>query len=245
MLLVCISLLAFATAFYVLFEKHLVRGDGEEHQFNVLFMQSGGGSGRGSLFICIHMMLGEFADQLAFFTNGTSTPYPNVALGVFVAFMFIVNIVNMNLLIAIMGHSYAKVIGDGVVDDWRFEQAGVVLDVEAGMTDAELQRPEYFPKWVHVLEAAKVKPDPDAEDWKWFKYKEMLEDVKGLLEYSQTKQEDILHLLQSNIKIVRSETAHIQDALHCPTKNGKTSFAKVRPPPPSPPLARMHVPSSS
>lgn len=214
MLLLTMTLMAFTTAFYVLFEKVKVRAESDEDAFNWWFFNwsNGADAGRGSFFICFHMMLGEFADQLPFFKllDQPATKYHwYTARTLFLLFMMAICIVLLNLLIAIMGESYGKVMGDGVVDDWRYEQAGVVLNIEAGLSDKQLHNPLYFPKWIHVLEPAHVKPYEEGEDYKFLQLEELLNNVSELLEYKRQKKDDMLDQLDENINKINAETAKV------------------------------------
>ena len=88
---------------------------------------------------------------------------------------FIVSLVLLNLLIALMGSSYESA-QEQAVSGALFEQATIVLEVEALMTREERQREDWFPLWVHVLRLHQ---------------KELLSDEEKLLHGVRTRMDDI------------------------------------------------------
>jgi len=107
-----------------------------------------------SFYVTYLMSVGEFADYLAllqeFSFNSTST------LIMFGMFIMLVIIVLLNLLIAIMGEAYNNVICDGVEDDWRYYQCGVICEQErAEHLNGSVNRKEVrekYPTYLHIIE---------------------------------------------------------------------------------------------
>jgi len=105
------------------------------------------------------MSVGEFADYLTLLQeysfNSAST------LFMFGLFILLVIIVLLNLLIAIMGEAYNNVICNGVEDDWRYYQCGVICEQErcelgsiisgADRIDRE-ELKEKYPVYLHIIE---------------------------------------------------------------------------------------------
>ena len=79
----------------------------------------------------------------------------------FTIFQFFVNIVMLNLLIAIMGDQY-DIVQESGHEQYLYGKAGIVLEYEARMSRAQKQNPKLFPEWLQLLQA---KTD-DAEESK-------------------------------------------------------------------------------
>merc|ERR1712216_587587 len=187
----------------------------DEDQFTYWFFNwsAGQDDGRGAFFICFHMMLGEFADQIPFFkdSNAVLSQYHRwTAMTLFILFLIFICLVLLNLLVAIMGESYNRIIEDGVVDDWCYEQAGVVLNIEASLSDRQPRNPKYFPKWIHVLEPAHVKPYEESDDYKMQQLEELLKNVKELLQYKHQKNVDMNSALTANLTLINGETEKVK-----------------------------------
>ena len=73
--------------------------------------------------------------------------------------MFFMDIIMLNLLIAIMGDEYVR------VQEWGHEQylyakAGIIIEYEARMSRAEKQDPKLFPEWLQVRAVGGSKNKP-------------------------------------------------------------------------------------
>jgi len=169
MLLLLVTLIAFAQAYYIIMNKTQPPRE-EDVTYKSL---------SDWLFVTYLMMLGEFAITLEFFDTGTATDYAWFATFLFILFSVICIIIELNLLIAIMGGSYNHVQEDGLEDDWRFEQAGVLVHVETHMSEEDRQNKHYFPTWLHVLTPAVE--DTDNNDHIKERFQDMLNDVTMMM----------------------------------------------------------------
>ena len=131
--------------------------------------------------------------------------YPWFAKLIFFLFSFICMIVLLNLLIAIMGETYGRILEDGVEDDWRMEQAGVIVGIENDMSEQERGDPELFPKWVHVLEPSDSK-DEDDSDVLVEKLQEMLADVRNMVHFHMKAAKKMQKQFDAKIGVLVEET---------------------------------------
>jgi len=149
-IILVIIVVGFALGFFVLFtsEAHDVAG------------QSHVGMSLLSAFI---MIFGEFEVS----EYEASTSY-YVCIGLFVAFMYLVNVVLLNLLIAIMGDIYDQ-IQENARAQFLFSKARLILEFEEvtkpdkNLSDRDLN--EHFPVWLQILEPTKAKADNGIEIW--------------------------------------------------------------------------------
>ena len=100
----------------------------------------------------------------------------------FQGLMFIVSLVLLNLLIALMGSSY-EAAQESAVSGALYEQASILLELEALMTKKERQREDWFPPWVHVLRALQKELLSDEE--------KLLHGVRKEAEVSNEKLDDV------------------------------------------------------
>ena len=68
----------------------------------------------------------------------------------FAGYMFLVHLVLLNLLIAIMQHSYTRSIAESQLVA-KYRRAGLVLEQEAALGDRGEAYENRHPKWLHVL----------------------------------------------------------------------------------------------
>ena len=88
------------------------------------------------------MTLGEIPDFLQFLKSGEAPGRVSTltaldhAMGYFLFTLCMICgfLIMLNLMIAIMATSYEKVMEDGVEDDWRMEQASVIISMETNMS---------------------------------------------------------------------------------------------------------------
>ncbi|GMH75040.1 hypothetical protein TrLO_g8798 [Triparma laevis f. longispina] len=147
-LTICIT--GFSFAFYTLYkasetEKEIGGSvevdDGGQNQVPVYGLDSP----FKSLFPPFFMMLGSF-DPFEF----EASLSPATTLILFVCFMIIINIVMMNLLIAIMGDTFDQ-IQENAMAEYLFCRASIILEFEEAMSKDRLENIEWFPSWLQVL----------------------------------------------------------------------------------------------
>ena len=76
--------------------------------------------------------------------------YQHIALATFIFFLFLVNIVMFNVLIAIVSEIYDNTMATAPVDV-RKRQAEVIIQQEGLMSTADLGNADYFPEFLEVL----------------------------------------------------------------------------------------------
>jgi len=91
-------------------------------------------------------MLGEF--DLEEFESSANK---NAMTVLFTIFQFFVNIVMLNLLIAIMGDQY-DVVQESGHEQYLYAKAGIILKYEERMSRATKQNPKLFPEWLQLLQ---------------------------------------------------------------------------------------------
>ena len=90
-------------------------------------------------------MLGDF-DLQEFESSGNKHA---MAL-LFTIFQFFVNIVMLNLLIAIMGDQY-DIVQESGHEQFLYAKAGIILEYEMGMSPERKADPALFPEWLQIL----------------------------------------------------------------------------------------------
>ena len=143
-MILVIVMVGFSLAFFVLFS-------GLDENFGNPFI---------SVFTSYIWMFGEFDTD----NFGAATNYYAV-VGLFIVFMYIVNIVLLNLLIAIMGDIYDS-IQENARAQFLFSKASLILEFEEVMgNDYDESHSAEYPTWLQVLEPIKAKGDSDSESW--------------------------------------------------------------------------------
>lgn len=92
-------------------------------------------------------MLGNFSSDF------TGTASPNLGVVLYIVFMFIVAILILNLIIALMGDSFARVNANGIAQ-WRLEQAMIVVEQECLAPESpvdDYRMPTQNPRFLHLL----------------------------------------------------------------------------------------------
>jgi len=137
LVIVCVALLASNFVFYLLFTRDKITDVHEPTNVYATLSDS--------LFSQITLLLGDFDVDLF-----SLTYYPLLVKGVFVVSILFLNIIMLNLLIAIMGDSY-----DRVSESRRLEQlqqkARVLLEVEMTLSASKRRDTNLFPRWIHIL----------------------------------------------------------------------------------------------
>ncbi|GMI11132.1 hypothetical protein TrVE_jg9613 [Triparma verrucosa] len=122
-----ICMVGFSAGFFVLFEA--------EKDNNPLMR----------LFQSYTLMLGDF--DIDDFHQSLS--YISIAI-LFITFTVFINIIMLNLLIAIMGDIFDR-IQENARAEFMFARAGIVLEFEETLSDDQKKNPEWFPEWLQVL----------------------------------------------------------------------------------------------
>jgi len=130
--ILAVIVVGFALGFYVLFRQ----GSGDA------FGQTSVGMAMLSGYT---LMLGDFDVE-----NYTETGNFLAAVALFVVFMFLVNIVMLNLLIAIMGDIFDQV-QESALAQFLYSKSSLILEFEATMSEEDKRNENYFPPWLQVL----------------------------------------------------------------------------------------------
>ncbi|GMH58532.1 hypothetical protein TrST_g1037 [Triparma strigata] len=162
MLILVVCMIGFAFGFYILYEA----GPGE--------YASAGGSGSGegdvvdgpygmdtpwmAMFSGFLLLLGDFnVEEFNASVNFGTT------LLLFVVFMFFINIVMLNLLIAIMGDIFDN-IQENANSEFLFARAEIIIEIENMLSPKELENEEWFPIWLQVLVPTQSDEDNGSSD---------------------------------------------------------------------------------
>ena len=145
-LLAC--MIGFAFAFYVLY-RGKADYDGIQHRSPFL-----------SLFSSYALLLGDFdVNELEESSSFVITVF------LFVGFTFFINIIMLNLLIAIMGDIFDR-IQENAVAEFLFARANILLEIEATFGEKEKSKAEWYPRWLQVLVATtEGNESDDRVDW--------------------------------------------------------------------------------
>ncbi|GMH88768.1 hypothetical protein TrVE_jg422 [Triparma verrucosa] len=162
MLILVVCMIGFAFGFYILYEA----GPGE--------YASAGGSGSGegdvvdgpygmdtpwmALFSGFLLLLGDF--NVEEFNASVSF---GTTLLLFVVFMFFINIVMLNLLIAIMGDIFDNV-QENANSEFLFARAEIIIEIENMLSTSDLKNEEWFPIWLQVLVPTQSDEDNGSSD---------------------------------------------------------------------------------
>lgn len=123
------------------------------------------------------MMMGGF--ELAEFANASNETLMNI---LFLIYMLLVNIVLLNMLIAIMGETYTR-ISENATSEFQYARAKLIVDNLAELPK-DVHRMERF-KWIHALQPAHA--DMKEED-------EQSDELKRLNESLQKATQKLDHL---------------------------------------------------
>ncbi|GMH53826.1 hypothetical protein TrST_g8090 [Triparma strigata] len=128
-------MIGFAFAFYVLYQGK-ADYDGIQHRSPFL-----------SLFSSYALLLGNFdVNELEESSSFVITVF------LFVGFSFFINIIMLNLLIAIMGDIFDR-IQENAVAEFLFARANILLEIEATFGEKEKTKTEWYSRWLQVLVA--------------------------------------------------------------------------------------------
>ena len=88
-----------------------------------------------------------------------------ITVFLFVVFTFFINIIMLNLLIAIMGDIFDR-IQENAVAEFLFARANILLEIEATFGDKEMSKTDWYPRWLQVLVATtEGNESDDRVDW--------------------------------------------------------------------------------
>ncbi|GMH77433.1 hypothetical protein TrST_g9197 [Triparma strigata] len=155
LLILVVCMVGFAAGFFVLYENQspevLQQGDSRVEHISPTM----------SIFSSYTLMLGEFE----------VTDFPNTSFGEFVSaiilfcvFTFFINIIMLNLLIAIMGDIFDKV-QESATAEFLFARTQIILEFEEMLKN---NNAEWFPTWLQVLtplHKSDNNTSHDADEW--------------------------------------------------------------------------------
>ncbi|GMI01212.1 hypothetical protein TrST_g7001 [Triparma strigata] len=139
-------LVGFSVGFYVLFE-----GSESFQNENIV----------ASIFTSYTLMLSEF-DFSGEYLGKSSDIIATCIL--FFTFTFGINIVMLNLLIAIMGDTFDR-IQENSQAEFMYARAQIVLEYEGNLSEEEKNNPDWFPTWLQVLVPTLQEREGDHENW--------------------------------------------------------------------------------
>jgi hypothetical protein len=85
----------------------------------------------------------------------TESYYAPVAVTLLVSFMLLMGVILLNLLIAIMSDKHGEVKAQELASA-NYNRASIVVEYEKLMSAADRKRPEYSPKYLHVLRTERI-----------------------------------------------------------------------------------------
>ena len=140
-LIVCMT--GFAFAFYILYSAgpgvYESAGGSGADEGDIIDGPYGMDSIQMSLFANFLLLLGDFdAEEFS-----ASSSY-GLTLALFVVFMFFINIVMLNLLIAIMGDIFDR-IQENAKAEFIFARAQIIIELELTLSKAQKENKEWFP----------------------------------------------------------------------------------------------------
>ncbi|GMH63294.1 hypothetical protein TL16_g03675 [Triparma laevis f. inornata] len=182
--LLAICMVGFAAGFFILFE-------GEKDNRQPLM----------HLFKSYTLMLGDF--DIDDFT--TSVSYVSIAT-LFIAFTVFINIIMLNLLIAIMGDIFDR-IQENARAEFMFARARIILEFEETLSEEQKKNAEWFPEWLQVLVPTLQDNDLDNE---WVG---RLKSLKNTVTQAKQEMNEVLHENERKRQIserqrIESEASH-------------------------------------
>ena len=104
-------------------------------------------------------MLGDF-DLVEY----TATSNATSSIALFIVFMYLVNIILLNLLIAIMGDIFDQ-IQEKARAQFLYSKAKLILEFEDIMSEEDLKSNEMFPTWLQVLKSTASENGNADDSW--------------------------------------------------------------------------------
>ena len=144
----------------------------------------------------VEILLAGFADQD---TDGSINVIVTAIL--LLAFTYFINIVMLNLLIAIMGDIFDR-IQENARAEFTFARAQIILEFEEVLSKEEKENKEWFPTWLQVLV-----PKLDVDDDVWIKWGGRVRSLKNSVRKVQDKLNESERL---RIESAKERTAEIE-----------------------------------
>jgi len=179
LVLLFLILAGFTNAFNIMFSetsKH--QTDFESQQFDTIF---------NTFMTTFGMMLGDF--NLGDFYSSADRNLMNV---LFIIYILLVNIVLLNMLIAIMGDTYARVSADAA-SEFQCARAQLIVKILNERTPEQLELFQTKFKWIYVLEPATMAITKDDDE------KNELIELNANLREASTKLDELTALMKSKI----------------------------------------------
>jgi hypothetical protein len=201
-LILCLICLGFAFAFHVLYKSGPGIVDtvcGEDQ----VFTQS---DALMAVLGSYTLMLGDFDVE-----EYTATSSLTTSIVLFVVFMFGVNIVLLNLLIAIMGDIYEQ-INENATQQFLFLKTNIILEFESIMPQKDKSDEKKFPPYLQILKAKSDEDDDDDDDDEWSgklnavksevrkNAEKLSEELKKVAEESAEELQKVNKMLESELK---------------------------------------------
>mmetsp|Transcript_24623 Transcript_24623/g.46250 ORF Transcript_24623/g.46250 Transcript_24623/m.46250 type:complete len:402 (+) Transcript_24623:2-1207(+) len=142
LMIMTVCMLGFSFSFYMLFEQ------GTDHMNPVM-----------AVFNSYTMMLGTF--EVDDFSSSSSVSSTSV---LFISFTVFINIIMLNLLIAIMGDIFDR-IQENARGEFIFARANIVMEFEGVLSKSQRENPNLFPTWLQVLVPTLKDDDINNDDW--------------------------------------------------------------------------------
>jgi len=178
--------------------------------FELLSEPGGEYSGPLSAWITAYSLIfGEF-DKATYSHGGKDEGSSLLMLFFFHYFTLFVNIVLLNVLIAIISDSYERV-QEKFKARSLLQRAQLLLEMEEVMSEQELEDPKLFPAWCHVLTRAEDDNGVDAWSGRLHAIKEQVTRIESKLKDSlfQLGQEGKNHTTQNSLQL-EARMAHDQ-----------------------------------
>ena len=163
-----------------------------------------------SVLYSLSIMLSGFTlSDIDYSLNGITT------IVLFVSFTLFINIVMLNLLIAIMGDIFDR-IQENAKAEFMFARANIILEIEGVLSEKQKADKEWFPTWLQVLVSSLEDDEVDEGGWagrvralkdsmkrlekkleeSMKERKEEVKEVKEQVEESKKQGEQIVEFLQ-------------------------------------------------
>jgi len=187
-MILVIVMVGFSLAFFVLFS-------GKDESFGNIWM---------SVFTAYIWMFGEFDTD-----NFGATANYYAMVGLFIVFMYILNVVLFNLLIAIMGDIYDS-IQENARAQFLFSKASLILEFEEVMGKDKDESHTHAPKWLQILEPIKAKSESDSESWAG-KVKSIKKAITSAAQKSKDIIEDVYVKTGDILNVVREHSSDVAE----------------------------------
>ncbi|GMH50018.1 hypothetical protein TL16_g00674 [Triparma laevis f. inornata] len=154
-----------------------------------------------SVFSSYTLLLGEYdLENLDRLNNDSEFTMTKI---MFVCFTMLLNIIMLNLLIAIMGDIFDK-IQENAKAEFLFARANIILEFEDVLTKKQKENREWFPVWLQVLVPTLKSTEMQDGDWvgRVRALKDSVNTVRQQLDESEKKREMEVKILNSRYQDV-------------------------------------------